>query len=224
MGKSHSVDLRQRVVSMVASGQSRRAAARHFAISDSSAIKLLQRRERTGLITPARQGRPPGAGKLSAFRDFLVAQVEGKPDITMPELARRVDDEHGLVIPPSSLSRFLITQGYTYKTYGPPGPQEFLFAWQLTSLHQRIRHTAEPLPRWRAARPKPHKNDGIEVPFLKPGCWSGRRRCRWRVNRPIDRAPRLLCLPRSFRPNLRSSLPVNGVKRHSAFAAQLGPT
>jgi transposase len=87
MGKSHSADLRQRVVTMVSAGQSCRAAARHFAISDSSAIKLMQRRERTGTIAPARQGRPPGSGKLSPYRDFLVAQVEAKPDITMPELA-----------------------------------------------------------------------------------------------------------------------------------------
>jgi hypothetical protein len=36
-----------------------------------------------------------------SVRDFLVARVEGKPDITMPELARRLEDEHGLVIPPS---------------------------------------------------------------------------------------------------------------------------
>jgi transposase len=115
MGKSHSVDLRQRVVAMVASGQSRRAAARHFGVSNSSAIKLLQRRERTGTIVPARQGRPPGSGKLSAYRDFLVAQVEEKPDITMPELARRLEKKHGLVAPPSSLSRFLILQGFTYK-------------------------------------------------------------------------------------------------------------
>ena len=115
MGKSHSADLRQRVVTMVSAGQSCRAAARHFAISDSSAIKLMQRRERTGTITPARQGRPPGSGKLSPYRDFLVAQVEAKPDITMPELARRLEKEHAIVIPPSSLSRFLILQGFIYK-------------------------------------------------------------------------------------------------------------
>jgi transposase len=115
MGKSHSVDLRQRVVAMVASGQSRRAAARHFGVSNSSAIKLLQRQNRNGTIAPARQGRPPGGGKLSAYRDFLVAQVEEKPDITMPELARRLEEKHGLVAPPSSLSRFLILQGFTYK-------------------------------------------------------------------------------------------------------------
>jgi transposase len=115
MGKSHSVDLRQRVVAMVASGQSRRAAARHFGVSNSSAIKLLQRQNRNGTIAPARQGRPPGSGKLSAYRDFLVAQVEEKPDITMPELARRLEEKHGVVVPPSSLSRFLILQGFTYK-------------------------------------------------------------------------------------------------------------
>ena len=27
------------------------------------------------------------------------------------------------------------------KTYGPPRPQECLFGWQLTGLHQHIRHS-----------------------------------------------------------------------------------
>ncbi|MBB4278902.1 transposase [Rhizobium mongolense] len=104
MGKSHSADLRQRVVALVSSGQSRRAAARHFGVSNSSAIKLLQRRERTGTIAPARQGRPPGRGKLSAYRDFLVAQVEEKPDITMPELARRLEEKHSVLVPLSDIA------------------------------------------------------------------------------------------------------------------------
>lgn len=115
MGKFHSLDLRERVVAMVASGQSRRAAARHFHISESAAIKLLQRRDRAGTLAPLKQGRPPGQGKLAAYGAFLIRQVEEKPDITMPELAARLEASHGLRVPPSSLSRFLLARGFTYK-------------------------------------------------------------------------------------------------------------
>jgi len=115
MGKPHSVDIRERVVAMVEGGQSCRAAARHFGVGDSTAIRLMQRRRLTGSVLPPRQGRPAGSGKLSRYRAFLVGQVEAKPDITMPELAARLADSHGIAVPPSSLSRFLLSQGFTYK-------------------------------------------------------------------------------------------------------------
>ena len=115
MGRFHSLDIRDRIVSMVDGGQSRRAAARHFCISESAAIKLLRRRTITGTVAPLRQGRPAGSGKLSAYMAFLIAQVEHKPDITMPELADKLDEMHGVRVPPSSLSRVLVAQGFTYK-------------------------------------------------------------------------------------------------------------
>ncbi len=95
MGRFHSLDIRDRVVSMVDGGQSRRAAARHFSIRESAAIKLLRRRMMTGTVAPARQGRPTGSSKLSAYQTFLIAQVEHKPDITMPELAAKLDEMNG---------------------------------------------------------------------------------------------------------------------------------
>jgi len=52
MGKSYSSDLRERVVAFVAAGHSRRAAARHFDVSDSFSIKLMQRMIRLGSILP----------------------------------------------------------------------------------------------------------------------------------------------------------------------------
>ena len=115
MGKFHSLDIRERLASMVDRGQSRRSAARHFGVSESAAIKLLRRRMSTGTISPLRQGRPPGSGKLSLYVPFLIAQVEQKPDITMPELADKLDEAHGVRVPPSSLSRVLVAQGVTYK-------------------------------------------------------------------------------------------------------------
>ena len=80
------VDLRERVVTFVAAVHSRRAAARHFAVGDSPAIRLLQRIAATGSCKPDRQRRPPGTGKLAPYTAFLIGAVEAKPDITMPEL------------------------------------------------------------------------------------------------------------------------------------------
>ncbi|KDA00331.1 hypothetical protein HOC_19426 [Hyphomonas oceanitis SCH89] len=48
-----------------------------------------------------------GAGKLGSFRDFLIQRVLEKPDITMPELARVLQEEHGVTADPSTLSRLL---------------------------------------------------------------------------------------------------------------------
>lgn len=115
MGKPHSLDIRERVVAMVEGGQSCRAAARHFGVGDSTAIRLMQRHRLTGTVSPPRQGRPPGSGKLARFRSFIVGAVEEKPDITMPELSARLARSHGIDVPPSSLSRFLLAEGFTYK-------------------------------------------------------------------------------------------------------------
>jgi transposase len=115
MGKSYSMDLRERIVARVGCGASRREAARHFGVSESCAVKLLKRVVATGSAEPARQGRPPGGGKLSAHQCFLVAQVQAKPDISMPELAAKLEAASGVKASPASLSRVLCKAGYTYK-------------------------------------------------------------------------------------------------------------
>lgn len=115
MTHSYSLDLRVRVVSFVAAGHSCRAAARHFAVSDSFAIKLMQRQRQSGSPAPARQGRPRGTGKLAPYEAFLVQIVEAQPDITMPDLAARLLEEHGVAAAPASLSRLLCRCGFTYK-------------------------------------------------------------------------------------------------------------
>ena len=99
----------------VEAGHSCRAAARHFGVSDSFAIKLVSARRRFGSPAPARQGRPPGGGKLAPYEAFLIQTVEAKPAITMPELAARLLEEHGVVAAPADLSRLLCRHGFTYK-------------------------------------------------------------------------------------------------------------
>ena len=115
MGKSYSLDLRERVVSFVDAGHSRREAAARYDVSPSFAVKLVSRHEATGSAAPARQGRPPGGGKLSLHLDFLIGRVKERPDITMPELAALLEAEHGVRAHPSSLSRELCKAGFSYK-------------------------------------------------------------------------------------------------------------
>lgn len=115
MGRYYSLDLRVRVAAFVEAGHSRRAAARHFGVSDSFAIRLARRQTQSGSPAPARQGRPPGHGKLALYEAFLVQVVEATSDITMPELAARLLEEHGVVAAPATLSRLLCRHGFTYK-------------------------------------------------------------------------------------------------------------
>ena len=90
MGKAYSVDLRERIESHISSGHSRRDASRHFGVSASFAVKLAKRVAETGSVAPARQGRPPGGGKLAVHIATLIEWVEATPDISMPELAAKL--------------------------------------------------------------------------------------------------------------------------------------
>jgi transposase len=104
-----------RVADFVEAGHSCRAAAQHFDVSESFAIKLVRRTRDTGSPAPARQGRPPGRGKLVPYEAFLIQTVEARPAITMPELAARLLEEHGVAAAPAMLSRFLCRRGFSYK-------------------------------------------------------------------------------------------------------------
>ena len=115
MGKAFSADLRERVSEHVLSGHSRRDAARRFGVSVSCAIKLAQRVATTGSAAPARQGRPPGAGKLAPHLSMLIQWVEAQPDISMTELAAKLAAATETRAHPASLSRALRVAGYRYK-------------------------------------------------------------------------------------------------------------
>lgn len=115
MGKPYSADLRERVHAIIEGGQSRRAAAEHYAVSASFAIKLAARVSRTGSVAAARQGRPPGGGKLAPYLTALLEWVEAEPDITMPELAAKLSAEKAVTAHPASLSRVLLKAGLTFK-------------------------------------------------------------------------------------------------------------
>ncbi len=115
MGKSLSLDIRARVVSLVDDGYSCHEAARRLRISAASAVRIMQRKRRTGSVVPAVQGRPR-ISKLDTVSGFLKARLEAVPDITMPELATELLEVHRIRATPAMLSRHLIHRlGYTYK-------------------------------------------------------------------------------------------------------------
>ncbi len=60
-------------------------------------------------------GRPAGSGKLALYATDLIGWVDATEDITMPELAAKLEEKHGVTAHPASLSRFLIKQGFTVK-------------------------------------------------------------------------------------------------------------
>lgn len=115
MGACRSNDLRSRVIAAVAGGSSRRAAAERFSVSASSAIRWTARAASEGSPGPRKQGRPAGKGPLADHLDYLIGAVEDTPDITMPELAARLQAERGVVAAWASLSRLLCRAGFTYK-------------------------------------------------------------------------------------------------------------
>ena len=113
MPKSYSRDLRERVVGFVGLGHSCHSASRHFLTSPSFVINLMKLFRETGSVEPRRRGsqRP---GKLAPHRDFLLGRVEETPDVTMPELATELLGR-GVAVRPSSVSRFLLSCGLSYK-------------------------------------------------------------------------------------------------------------
>jgi transposase len=115
MPKPYSQDLRDRVIDAVAKGgMSRRAAARRYQISESIAVKWLERVERQGSREPVGHG-GHRASKLMPHREFLEAARTGKPDITLQELCDRLLAERDVTADTSMMSRFFRRIGVTFK-------------------------------------------------------------------------------------------------------------
>ncbi len=111
----YSMDLRERIFASHQEGKSCRQISEIYGVSPSCAVKLATRQRQAGTIEPDTLGRPRGSGKLEPYRDFLIDTVTAQADITMPELAACLEEVHGIVAHPASLSRFLCKAGFTYK-------------------------------------------------------------------------------------------------------------
>src|SRR5271156_2949540 len=115
MAKPYSQDLRDRVIEAVERGKlSRRAAARHYEVSESVAIKWLERLERHGSREPVGHG-GHRASKLMPHRAFLEGARAEKSDVTLQALCDRLSAERGVKADTSMMSRFFRRIGVTVK-------------------------------------------------------------------------------------------------------------
>ncbi len=115
MAGAYSQDLRDRVINaVVVEGMSCRAAAARFGISGSSAIKWVERVERSGSRTAAKMGGYKRV-RLEPHRAFLEGLWAEKSDITLQALCDRLLSERGVKADTSLMSRFLRRLGVTLK-------------------------------------------------------------------------------------------------------------
>jgi transposase len=109
-----SMDLRERIVAAVVEGSSIREAARRFAVSPSTAIKLMQRVRATGSPAPDRFGghrRPI----LAPHRAEIERLMAVEPDLTLAQLRDRLHERCGVTAGISTLHAMLRRMGMTHK-------------------------------------------------------------------------------------------------------------
>ena len=111
--KPYSNDLRGLVVEEVAAGSSRRAAARRFKVSVSSAIRWVGLHGETGSVSRRVGGKR--RSPLEAHAPWLLALIAGEPALTLAEIVQRVLAELGLHTTDSSVDRFFDRHGISFK-------------------------------------------------------------------------------------------------------------
>lgn len=113
MVRPYSLDLRSRVVRRVEGGHSVREVAETFGISVASVVRWSQRKRQTGSAAAKPMGsRLPRS--LAGQRDWLLARIAQKPDLTLRELvaelqARSIKASYG------SVWRLLDDEGISFK-------------------------------------------------------------------------------------------------------------
>lgn len=113
MVRPYSLDLRDRVVRRVEAGHAAREVAATFGVSVASVVKWSQRKRQTG----SADAKPMGsrqARSLAGQRDWMLARIAEKPDVTLRELvleleARSITTSYG------SVWRLLSDEGISFK-------------------------------------------------------------------------------------------------------------
>jgi transposase len=113
MARPYSLDLRERVVAAVSRGASCRTVAALFEVSVASVVKWSQRARATGSAA----AKPMGGKRpylLEGERDFLLARLAEKPDLTLSALLSELR-ERGVFVSCDTLWRFLRREGISFK-------------------------------------------------------------------------------------------------------------
>ena len=118
MAKALSLDLRERVVSAVAGGMSRRKAATRFGVSAASAVRWKALEARQGDARPKPAGGDRLSQRIEAHADFILGELDKRRDITLAEM-RALLAERGLAVALSTVGRFFARHGITRKKRRP---------------------------------------------------------------------------------------------------------
>jgi transposase len=113
MARPYSLDLRERVAGRVAGGDSCRAVAAVFGVSVSSAVRWSQRQRQTGSAA----AKPMGGRRplvLAGEREWLLARIAEKPDVTLRALAAELA-ERGIVVSLGAIWAFFAREKISFK-------------------------------------------------------------------------------------------------------------
>jgi transposase len=114
MPAPYSQDLRDRVTAAVAAGRSARAAAERFGVSESTALRWVQRWRAEGEA----RARPMGGdhrSRLTGYRDAVLTLVAHRPDLTLAEIRAELEAKHGLTVGQTTVWRFFTRHKITLK-------------------------------------------------------------------------------------------------------------
>jgi transposase len=110
----YSTDLRVRVIHVVESGASARAAAQQFVIGISTAIRWAKRWRETGSVA-AKSNKGQSRSPLKRHEEWLLELVGREPDLTLKEIQRRLLDERRHKAGLGSIWRFFERHGISFK-------------------------------------------------------------------------------------------------------------
>jgi len=113
MARPYSLDLRERVAARVASGETCRAVASLFGVSVSSAVRWSQRQRETGSAA----AKPMGGKRplvLAGERDWLLARIAEKPDLTLRAVAAELA-ARGVVVSLAAVWTFFAREKISFK-------------------------------------------------------------------------------------------------------------
>ena len=113
--KAYSLDFRQKLIDLYEKGGiSQRQLARRFCVATSFVTKILKQHKETGELSPKpRPGRPR---KLkSEHLTAIQTLIEAQPDLLLSELSESLDQQFGMSVSQSTLSRTMKRLGLSRK-------------------------------------------------------------------------------------------------------------
>lgn len=118
MTRPYSIDLRERVLGDLLTGDPIRAIAGRFDVSPSFVSKLGTRYRERGSVSPDQQGGDRRSEPIETHRDWLLESTAAQPDRTLDEIRRELL-ARGLGVSVMTVWRFFERHGLSYKKRRP---------------------------------------------------------------------------------------------------------